>query len=225
MIPLKDDNPTRTVPAVTVALIVVNVAIFVWELLLPPPVRDDLIYKMAVIPAEIAHLEPFTLDQALYNGMTLFTSMFLHGSVLHLIGNMLYLWIFGKNIEDIMGHVRFLLFYGLCGVAGSLVQVAVGSDSRIPMIGASGAIAGVLGAYLVLFPTARVLTLIFIVFFIRIVKIPALIVLGFWLLIQLLNAGQIVPGGVAWFAHIGGFAAGLALIVPLRRRRPRYRLF
>jgi membrane associated rhomboid family serine protease len=225
MIPLKDDNPTRSVPVVTIALVVVNVAIFVWELLLPPTVRDDVILKMAVIPTEITHLEPFTLDQALYNGMTLFTSMFLHGSVLHLIGNMLYLWIFGNDIEDIMGHGRYLLFYALCGLAGSLSQIAVGPDSSVPMIGASGAIAGVLGAYLVLFPTARVFTLIFIVFFIRIVKIPALIVLGFWLLIQLLNAGQVVPGGVAWFAHIGGFVAGLALIVPFRRRRPRHRLF
>jgi membrane associated rhomboid family serine protease len=225
MIPLKDDNPTRSVPVVTIALVVVNVAIFVWELLLPPTVRDDVILKMAVIPAEITHLAPFTVDQALYNGMTLFTSMFLHGSVLHLIGNMLYLWIFGNDIEDIMGHGRYLLFYALCGLAGSLSQIAVGPDSSVPMIGASGAIAGVLGAYLVLFPTARVLTLIFIVFFIRIVKIPALIVLGFWLLIQLLNAGQVVPGGVAWFAHIGGFVAGLALIVPFRRRRPRHRLF
>jgi membrane associated rhomboid family serine protease len=137
---------------------------------------------------------------------------------------MLYLWIFGNNIEDTMGHGRFLIFYALCGLAGSFAQVAAHPASKLPMIGASGAIAGVLGAYLVLFPTARVLTLFFLFFFVRVVPIPAVIVLGIWLLLQLLSAGGAVGGGVAWFAHIGGFVTGLALIVPFRRRRPRDRL-
>jgi membrane associated rhomboid family serine protease len=138
---------------------------------------------------------------------------------------MIYLWIFGNNVEDSMGHARFLLFYVLCGLAASFAQIAVAPDSRVPMIGASGAISGILGGYLVLFPAARVLTLVFVVFFVRLVPIPAVIVLGFWFLIQLVNAGQIAPGGVAWFAHIGGFITGLALIAPFRRRRPRYSLF
>src|SRR6266704_4438771 len=223
MIPLKDDNPTRIVPFVTVALIAANVAVFVWELLHPPAAREQVIRSLAVIPSEFARLGHG--GGLISNGMTLLTAMFLHGSILHLAGNMLYLWIFGNNVEDVMGHARFLLFYLLCGLTGSFVQIAAAPLSRVPMIGASGAIAGVLGAYLVLFPTARVLTLIFVFVFARVVPIPALIVLGFWFLLQLLSAGEITAGGVAWFAHIGGFAAGLGLIVPFRRRRPRQSLY
>jgi len=223
MIPLKDDNPTRIVPFVTLALIAANVAVFVWELLHPPAAREQVIRSLAVIPSEFARLGHG--GGLIYNGMTLLTAMFLHGSILHLAGNMLYLWIFGNNVEDMMGHARFLLFYLLCGLTGSFVQIAAAPLSRVPMIGASGAIAGVLGAYLVLFPTARVLTLIFVFVFARVVRIPALIVLGFWFLLQLLSAGGMTAGGVAWFAHIGGFAAGLALIVPFRRRRPRQSLY
>ncbi len=225
MIPLKDDNPARTAPVVTVSLIVANLAVSVYTLILAPEVREAFIYRMAVIPSEIVHLDPFTINQALYNGMTLFTSMFLHGGPLHLISNMLYLWIFGNNVEDTMGHGRFVLFYVLCGLCATIAQIAAGPDSTIPMIGASGAIAGVLGAYIVLFPTARVLTLLILVVIVRIVRIPALILLGVWLLIQLIQAGGIESSGVAWFAHIGGFAAGLALIVPFRRKKPRHRLF
>ncbi|MBI4169332.1 MAG: rhomboid family intramembrane serine protease [Acidobacteria bacterium] len=225
MIPLKDDNPTRTFPFVTVLLIAANLALFLWEVLLSAGARDELILKLAVIPFEITHLEPGEADLVLYNGMTLLTAMFVHGGVLHLAGNMIYLWIFGNNIEDSMGHARFLLFYILCGLAASFAQIAASPLSRVPMIGASGAISGVLGGYLILFPAARVLTLVFVFFFVRIVPIPAVIVLGFWFLIQLVNAGQIAPGGVAWFAHIGGFITGLALIALFRRRRPRYSLF
>ncbi|MCZ6697136.1 MAG: rhomboid family intramembrane serine protease [Acidobacteria bacterium] len=225
MIPLKDDIPARSAPIVTVGLIVVNLAASIYTLLLAPELREEFIYGMAVIPLEIVHLDPFTIDQALYNGMTLFTSMFLHGGPLHLISNMLYLWIFGNNVEDTMGHGRFVLFYLLCGLCATVAQIAAGPDSTTPMIGASGAIAGVLGAYIVLFPTARVLTLLILVVIVRIVRIPALILLGIWLLIQLIQAGGLESSGVAWFAHIGGFAAGLALIVPFRRRKPRHRLF
>jgi membrane associated rhomboid family serine protease len=225
MIPLKDDNPTKIVPIVTLLLIAANVALFLWEILLPSGAREEMILRMAVIPSEITGLDPGEPGRVLHGGITLFTAMFLHGGILHLAGNMIYLWIFGNNIEDSMGHARFLLFYVLCGLAASFVQIAATPDSSVPMIGASGAISGVLGGYLILFPAARVLTLVFVVFFVRIVPIPAVIVLGFWFLIQLVNAGQIAPGGVAWFAHIGGFIAGLALIAPFRRRRPRYSLF
>lgn len=224
MIPLKDDNPTQSFPAVTLALIAANVAVFAWELLLPAPERQQMIVQMAVIPHEITR-GPLHLNLILHNGLTLLTAMFLHGGLLHLGGNMLYLWIFGNNIEDVVGHVRFLVFYLLCGLAGSFAQVAAHPASRVPMIGASGAIAGVLGAYLVLFPAARVLTLFFLFYFVRVVPIPALIVLGIWLLIQLVSAGGAAGGGVAWFAHIGGFVTGLALIVPFRRRRPKGRLY
>ena len=224
MIPLKDDNPTQSFPAVTLLLIAANLAVFVWELLLPAAQRQEAIVRMAVIPFEITQ-RPFGLDRLLHNGLTLMTAMFLHGGLLHLGGNMLYLWIFGNNIEDATGHGRFLIFYLLCGIAASFAQVAAHPASKLPMVGASGAIAGVLGAYLVLFPTARVLTLMVFFFFVRVVPIPALIVLGFWLLLQLLSAGDGVGGGVAWFAHIGGFLAGLALIVPFRSKRPRHRLY
>ncbi len=225
MIPLRDDNPARTAPVVTISLIVVNLAVSIYTLLLAPEVRDALTYRMAVIPSEIVNLDPFTINQALYNGMTMFTSMFLHGGPLHLISNMLYLWIFGNNVEDTMGHGRFALFYVLCGLSATVAQIVVGPASTIPMIGASGAIAGILGAYIVLFPTARVLTLLILVVIVRVVRIPAVILLGVWLLIQLIQAGGIESSGVAWFAHIGGFAAGLALIVPFRRKKPRHRLF
>jgi membrane associated rhomboid family serine protease len=225
MIPLKDENPTRTVPIVTLALIGVNVAVFVWTLLLPQATQKEIILRMALVPYEVTHAPRGDLHLILANGRSLVATMFLHGSLLHIAGNMLYLWIFGNNVEDIMGHGRFLLFYLLCGLTGSLAQIAAFPGSKVPMIGASGAIAGVLGAYLILFPAARVLTLVFLFVFVRVVPIPAAIVLGFWFLIQLVSAGQIAPGGVAWFAHIGGFVAGLSLIVPFRRRRPRGALY
>ncbi|HEU4401215.1 MAG TPA: rhomboid family intramembrane serine protease [Candidatus Polarisedimenticolia bacterium] len=225
MIPLKDDNPTRTVSFVTLALITANVALFLWQFLLPPHEQQLLVLNLAVIPFEVTRFRPSGGGALLYNGMTLLTAMFLHGGWLHLGGNMLYLWIFGNNIEDVMGHLRFLAFYLLCGLIGSVAQIAAAPDSKTPMIGASGAIAGVLGAYLVMFPAARVLTLLYFFVFVRVVAIPASIVLGLWFLIQLVSAGRISPGGVAWFAHIGGFATGLILIVPFRRRRSRQSLY
>ena len=225
LIPLKDDVPSRSFPFVTLGLIAVNLGVFVRMMLLPSPSRQEWILRLAVIPHEITHVPAGQVDHLGYNIMTLVTSMFLHGGLLHLFGNMLYLWIFGKNIEDVMGRVRFLGFYLVCGLAGALAQIAVQPDSRVPMIGASGAIAGVLGAYLVMYPASRVWTLFFFVIFARVVAVPALIVLGLWLLIQLLNAGVPGGGGVAWFAHLGGFAAGLLLIAPLRRRRVRQSLF
>jgi membrane associated rhomboid family serine protease len=231
MIPLKDDNPTRTFPLVTIALIAVNLAVFVWELLLPPEVlARSVVPALAVIPARLTGIDP--LDPAMWtdSAVRLLAAMFLHGGVLHVAGNMIYLWIFGNNIEDVMGHGRFLAFYGACGLCASLAQVAAAPHSTVPMIGASGAISGVLGAYLILFPAARVLTLVFVLFFVRVVPFPAIIVLGVWFLIQVVNAGaplpgRIAPGGVAWMAHIGGFVAGGILIVLFRRRRPRHALY
>ena len=231
MIPLKDDNPTRSFPFVTIAVIVLNLAVFVWELLLQQQARlQPAIGALAVIPARLTGMDP--LDPALWadTGVRLVAAMFLHGGILHLAGNMIYLWIFGNNIEDIMGHGRFLAFYLLTGACASLAQILASPDSTVPMIGASGAISGVLGAYLILYPAARVLTLVFFVFFVRVVPFPAVIVLGVWFLIQVVNAGQALPGriaagGVAWMAHIGGFLAGIVLVLLFRRRRPRHALF
>jgi rhomboid family protein len=153
---------------------------------------------------------------------TIFSSMFLHGGFFHIAGNMLYLWIFGNNVEDALGHVRFLFFYLASGVAAAAAQTLAGPDSQVPMIGASGAISGVLGAYLILFPHANVYTLVIFGFFWRIVRIPAMIVLGFWLVVQILNVlGSLgAGGGVAWSAHIGGFVAGMILLFIIRPRRP-----
>jgi membrane associated rhomboid family serine protease len=160
--------------------------------------------------------------------LTMFTSMFLHGGLFHIGGNMLYLWIFGDNVEDTLGHGRFLIFYLLSGVAAALCQAMLNPGSRVPMVGASGAISGVLGAYLVLFPYATVLTLVTFGFFIRFLHVPALIVLGFWIVVQLLNGyftfsaqalGRGESGGVAWFAHIGGFVGGMVLLFLFRPRR------
>ena len=219
MIPIRDDVPTKSFPLVTIVLMVINVGVFVRLMLLPSAASEETVLRLAVIPYELTHVPAGRLDVLGYNILTLVTSMFLHGSLLHLGGNLLYLWIFGNNIEDVMGRVRFLIFYILCGLAGALAQIAVRPASQVPMIGASGAIAGILGAYLVMFPAARVQTLFFFIFFARIVPVPALIVLGSWLLVQLVNAGNMGPGGVAWFAHLGGFLSGLLLIVPFRVRR------
>ena len=226
MIPLKDDNPTRTVPFVTIALIAANSVVFIHQLLLPPEASSAFVSSLGVIPADLTGAAMRDPQRLVHAGTTLFTAMFVHGGVLHVALNMLYLWIFGNNIEDVMGHVRFLLFYLVCGLVASFCQVAASPGSTVPMIGASGAISGVLGAYLIMFPAARVLTLVFFVFFIRVVSIPAIIVLGVWFLLQLLSIAPTgAGGGVAVFAHIGGFVAGVALVAGFRRRRSRQSLF
>jgi rhomboid family protein len=224
LIPLKDDNPTRTTPFVTVALILINVAVFVWEMTLPPEALKSVVRTMGVTPYSLTHL-PSEAHDLLSGGISLFTAMFLHGSIPHAAFNMLYLWIFGNNVEDMMGHGRFVVFYLVCGLIASMTQVAASPASEVPMIGASGAVSGILGAYLVLFPTARVLTLIFLVFFIRVVPLPAVILLGFWFLLQVLDIGPLSSGGVAVLAHIGGFVSGALLIAVFRRRRDRQSLF
>lgn len=176
--------------------------------------------QYALVPAEFlkgVDLPP-TIPIPVF--LTLFTSMFLHGGLVHLLGNMLYLWIFGDNVEDAMGHVKFLLFYFLCGVAAAFAQIAIDPGSAIPQIGASGAIAGVLAAYFMLFPYSRVLTLIPVFFFLRLVAVPAVFLLGFWFILQIISgAGSLgSAGGVAWFAHIGGFLAGGLFVFAFRRR-------
>jgi membrane associated rhomboid family serine protease len=222
MIPLRDDNPTTIRPVLTAALIVAASAVFLWQLTLPPGTELRLAYALGVIPATLLGGERLPTELYLIPPwLTVLTSMFLHGGWLHLIGNMLYLWIFGNNIEDALGHVRFVLFYVVCGAAAALAQSALDVNSTIPMIGASGAIAGILGAYAVLYPRAHVLVLLPLGFFSQIIRLPAMLVLGFWFVLQFLQGGLAAPGGeggVAYWAHIGGFVAGLVLIFLFPRR-------
>jgi membrane associated rhomboid family serine protease len=208
-IPLRDENPTSRFPLVTVVLIAVNTVVFLAQAAAPHGL-DLAALRFGAVPYAITHFRSLPETAAVPPLLTLLTSMFLHGSLFHLLGNMLYLWIFGNNIEDRLGPVRFGLFYVVCGVAAALTHILFEPGSRVPMIGASGAIAGVLGAYAVVFPRARVKTFIFLIFYIDVVAIPAAIVLGLWFLLQILNVGM--GGGVAWFAHIGGFLAGIVLI-------------
>jgi membrane associated rhomboid family serine protease len=220
LIPIRDINPTLRFPIVTVVLIALNVAVFIIELtLFASGVPPQTVYTMGVVPFQVTHhFGPVVI-------VNFFTSMFMHGGLVHIVGNMLYLWIFGNNVEDIMGRGRFIIFYLLCGLTASGVQVLANPNSPIPSIGASGAIAGVLGAYALLFPRAQVETLLIMGYFVRPVRVPALLVLGFWFVIQLfsglLSFGMSQMGGVAWFAHIGGFVAGLLLVkLFTTRRRP-----
>jgi membrane associated rhomboid family serine protease len=226
MFPLKDDNPTRTFPFFTVLLIGANTAVFLYQLSLPEGLGEQLVMRLGAIPAHVVS-QPFGGGGEPAAALTLLTSMFLHGSILHLVGNMLYLWIFGNNIEDSMGHVRFLVFYVLSGMGAHAGHIATSMGSTVPTIGASGAIAGILGAYLLLYPHARVLVIIPIGFFSRLIWVPAIVVLGLWFVLQFLNglpslAGENI-GGVAWFAHIGVFTFGLVfarLFVRNPRRSP-----
>jgi membrane associated rhomboid family serine protease len=221
MIPLKDNIPTRTFPIITVCLIVVNIVIFLWQRFIMPISEAQMIYRaFGLVPRELELAFTTRQDLLPYNAMTVVTSMFLHGGFLHLGGNMLYLWVFGNNIEDSMGHGRFLLFYLLGGVVAATFQLLYDPSSEIPMIGASGAVSSVLGAYLVLFPYARVSTLIFIIIFIKVIQLPAVVLLTIWFLIQIIYSQT---EGVAWYAHIGGFVFGLVTIKLFSwkvRRRP-----
>jgi membrane associated rhomboid family serine protease len=287
VLPLKDNNPTSRFPIVTVGLIAICIAVFIWQLNFPENHRlseagfghiDQSSLEYGAIPYRITHtsagkcdigavgkvapgqyqagvvcpgtrdfeeavarsqadpeanLGPFQIDQKPWY-VTLFTSMFMHGGWLHIAGNMLFLWVFGNNIEDRMGRLKFLLFYVLAGLIAVYTQALIDPSSTAPTIGASGAIAGVLGAYALLFPRARVLTLIFIIFFVTLVEIPALFLLALWFILQFVPAlGQVAVGsggdqGVAYFAHVGGFVFGLAvaaaMLAVMRRRRPGTRL-
>jgi membrane associated rhomboid family serine protease len=206
VIPLKDDNPRQVFPFVTWGLIAVNVMIFIWQLFLPEEGARQFVYEYGAVPAMIVQGQHWP---------SIITSMFLHGGIMHLLGNMLYLFVFGDNIESICGHFRFIIFYLICGCLAFASHFVFEPMSDLPMIGASGAISGVLGAYALRFPRARVYVLIPIFLWIyRIFKIPAIIVLGVWFLLQLFSGvtTSASGGGVAWFAHIGGFIAGIVLI-------------
>lgn len=228
MIPLKDINRTRTFPAVTLLLIAVNAAVFVYQLSLGSgPGLTGFFYQFGLVPRALLSMGYWQEAGILPGLAPLLTSMFLHGGWMHFLGNMLYLWVFGDNVEDWLGWPRFLLFYLVCGLLAALLQMAVHPGSPIPMIGASGAISGVLAAYLVLFPRARVLTFVPILFFFYLIRLPALIFLGLWFLLQFFNgavsltAGDLSMGGTAWWAHVGGFIAGLVLILKRRKSRRR----
>ncbi len=233
MIPIYDDNPTRRFPLFTVGLIALCVLAYLWELSLGRNMQAA-IAVFGFTPSSLAGGSiPISGVGQMPAALTIFTSMFLHASVLHIAGNMLYLWIFGNNVEDAMGHVRFLLFYLVCGVVAAMTLAYVDPSARIPMVGASGAISGVLAAYLLLFPRARVTVIVPLVIIFYPFRITAVWVVGFWFLLQLFNAAVTRPGepGVAWWAHVGGFAAGLLLTPflkssefplfgPARRRGP-----
>ncbi len=242
MIPLGDDNPTRTTPYVVYGLVALNVLVYLIDVLGPPTLAGGVrfggtLWNYSMVPYSVVHNVPTMMREqvpvVLSNGMrglmqitqvhqglspqwlTIFTSMFLHGGLLHIGGNMLYLWIFGNNIEDTLGHVKFALFYLLCGVIAALTHIMLNVNSIVPTVGASGAIAGVLGAYLILYPQARIRTLVMFGFFWNYVAIPAVFVLGIWFVIQLVGLGGTggeLGGGVAYGAHVGGFIAGVAII-------------
>lgn len=225
MIPLRDDNPSELSPVVAITLIGLCVLMFLWQLSLGER-AEAAIYSLGLIPSVLFGIDQLSAELArVPPAVTIFTSMFMHGGWMHLLGNMLYLWIFGDNVEDAMGHGRFVAFYLLCGIAAALAQAVPEPQSQIPMVGASGAISGVLGAYLLLYPHARVLVVVPFGFILHSMRLPAGIVLAMWFGLQLLSnlmtpAGQ---GGVAFRAHIGGFVAGMLLVGIFKRRG--YRLF
>ena len=210
MIPLKDDNPTFKKPIVTYFIIGICVLIFLTQLGTQSYKTGQLFYSFGLIPSVLMGHNQLPLDlYAVPAFITIFTSMFMHGGFMHLIGNMLYMWIFADNIEDNLGPSKFLFFYLLAGVGAAMTQVLIDTQSQVPMIGASGAIGGVLGAYLINYPNAKVLVLIPFGFFSQLIKIRALYVLGFWFILQFISSG----GGVAYAAHIGGFVSGVILIL------------
>ena len=213
MIPIRDTIRSKNFPAVNFIIIGFNILVFIWQLLQGPHLKEVL-YLYGMIPLRYSDPELSAHFTGFQQYLPFLSSMFLHGGFLHILGNMWFLYIFGDNIEDRLGHIRYLVFYLLCGVAAGLVHLFTNWNSNIPTIGASGAISGVMGAYLLLYPRSRVLTLIPIFFFFQFVEIPAFVFLGFWLLLQLFSA-SLTPknvGGVAFWAHIGGFIAGLIFI-------------
>ncbi len=225
MFPLKDTIPSSTFPIVTISIIVINVFIFIYQLTLGPQL-NTVFSHFGVIPARFASAAASNPAHLIPLSSTLVTSVFLHGGWMHIIGNMWYLWIFGDNIEDRTGHFRFFLFYILCGITSGISHILMNPGSQVPTIGASGAIAGVMGAYVLLFPRSRIITLIFLVIIIQIVEIPAIFFLGFWIVMQIISGSLQTglteqSGGVAWWAHIGGFFIGLVLVLLFKKRKQR----
>ncbi len=219
MIPLHDDNPTERFPFVTIFFILVCIAVFLYQENLPQKPGETFAFQYGAVPAVVFGYASLPPDAAvgIPAGLTLITSMFLHAGWMHLLGNMLYLWIFGNNIEDVMGHAKYIVFYIICGILAALSHLMTEPSSQIPMVGASGAISGVLGAYLLLFPRAHVLVLLP---WIGMTRVAAGLVLGMWFVTQLVSGGMNVGakgGGVAFFAHIGGFVAGMVLIGLFKR--------
>jgi membrane associated rhomboid family serine protease len=218
-IPLKDLNPRRTYPIVNTLLILTNVIVFLYQFTLPPYLYEAFVMANATIPSHIrvALSGHGSLEAAF---LPIFTSMFLHSGFMHIAGNMLFLWIFGDNVEDYFGHFPYLLFYLVCGIGSGLTHIIFNSHSSLPALGASGAISGVMGSYIILYPRARVLTLAFVFF----IPIPAFIILGYWFLLQFLagvsSVGAAATGGVAWWAHVGGFLLGM-LITGMSLERPK----
>ncbi len=219
-IPIKDDAPTYRKPVLTVTLIIVNSLIFLWSVFQGPRGFEYFMYQYGYIPFELVHQVEITPQLMASTYLTPFTSMFMHGGWLHLIGNMLFLWIYGNNIEDYFGPIKFLLFYVVSGLAAIALYTLFGPNSQVPLVGASGAIAGLMGAYMVLHPRARI-TVLIIFFFIQFVVLPAKVVLGIWFAIQLFMsfAGSATGGGVAWMAHVGGFVFGYLLLRLLVKRK------
>ncbi len=224
-IPLKDNIPTKTFPLVTVGLILLNGLVFYHQIFLDAVESERFVYQWGAIPYQILHGAVLREFPVIPLPLTVFSSMFLHGGFFHLFGNMLYLWIFGNNIEDALGHLRFFIFYLVCGLVAFLAQLFSNPDSTVPMIGASGAVAGVLGAYLLRFPRARIVTLFFIFIFIKVIHLPALIVLGVWFMAQLLGIWGGAISNIAFFAHVGGFTAGMILVGVFQPRKSKRRIF
>jgi membrane associated rhomboid family serine protease len=219
LLPIGDFNPRRFFPIATVGIVLANVLVFIYQLTLPEKALDAFVMTAGMIPAKVTH--SFSAGAA----ASLVTSMFLHGGWMHIIGNMLYLWVFGDNVEGHLGSLAYLAFYIFAGVAAALAQISADPSSQVPTIGASGAVAGVLGAYAVLYPRNRVRVLLTLFYFIRVVQMPAIVVLGFWFILQLFNGLAAITasssGGVAWFAHIGGFLVGALVGLATRGDRER----
>ena len=231
LFPIKDYNPTRKTAYVTIVLIIINAAVFLYQDMFSDKPLGYHIVNSAMVPAEITHFKNmpvlvgenrFTGRPVYYNGreispfVSIFASIFMHGSLWHLLGNMLFLWIFGNNIEDYLGKVKFIIFYFLVGIGASLVHVLFHFNSLVPVIGASGAVSGVMGAYLILYPHAKVRTLVFIFIFITFIDLPAFVFLIVWFIFQFLYAGA--GSGIAWMAHVGGFVIGILLIKQVRKK-------
>jgi membrane associated rhomboid family serine protease len=226
VIPIKDFNPSRSTPVVTILIIVLCMLVFTYEILLPPFYREILIRMFAVIPFEILHGVDIPPPDPLTPYGNLVSYQYLHGGFFHIFGNMLFLWIFGDNVEDRFGKVKYLIFYTVCGIVAALIQAVVYPNSQIPLIGASGAISGVLGAYAVMFPRAKILTLIFIFFFVDVIVLPAALWIAIWFFFQftsaLFSVNHLSMGGVAWFAHIGGFLTGVLLTKLFYRKKEEF---
>ena len=213
MFPIRDTQPSYSRPVVTTLIIALNVAVFLYEITLDPFSQHHFEQAYALVPAR-------------FHFLSIVTSMFLHGGWMHIIGNMWFLWIFGDNVEDFLGHTKYVVFYLVCGIAAAMTQVFFSTGSRVPIVGASGAIAGVMGAYLIKFPHSRIVTLVFILFFVTTIEVPAVLMLLYWFFIQLVSGVSTMgysqlsrQGGVAFFAHVGGFVAGMILVTVMGTRQ------